>query len=129
MKGAGGSRILSICDDEHLAWSRRLVLENAGLEVESCDSETALIECQAKSFHVAILCHSIPHTQKCALTKELRRLFPDIQIIGHICPSEVPDPAWDLECDVCDGPAGLVQAVESLLSSQKFPLKEGRRHP
>lgn len=110
-------RILSICDDEHLAWARALIFEIAGFEVETSDSENALIECQANSFQIAVLCHSIPNTQKRKLTRELKRLFPQMQIVGITSYGEVSDRSWDLACDVGEGPASLIDSLHALSSA------------
>ena len=76
MKGTEVSPILWVCDDDHLSMVLALLLEIAGFEVESCDSANAQIECQVRSFQIAILCHSILDTSKLTLTKELSGSVP-----------------------------------------------------
>jgi DNA-binding response OmpR family regulator len=108
-------RILSISNDQRLATSRQLVLESQEFDVESFTSQTALIECQGKSFDVAILGHTVPDSEKRTLVDELRRLCPGIRVIGLLQFGEVPDPAWDGACRIDDGPNALLEAVRSVL--------------
>jgi DNA-binding NtrC family response regulator len=109
-------RILSISNDPHLAWSRQLLLESRRFEVESFPSQTVLIECQGKSFDVAILGHTVSDNEKRMLVDELRRLYPSIKVIGLLQFGEVPDPAWDGTCSIDDGPTALLETVSSALS-------------
>jgi DNA-binding NtrC family response regulator len=108
-------RILSISNDQHLARSRQLVLESQEFDVESFTSQKALIECQGKSFDVAILGHTVPDDEKRMLVDELRRLCPGIKVIGLLQFGEVPDPAWDGARRIDDGPSALLEAVRSVL--------------
>ena len=114
MQSTNAARILSICDDLRLAWSRELVLKKDGFEIESFDSESVLTNCDGKSFDVALLCHGIGEDgRKRTLIDDLRRRFPNIQIVGLIRFAGKADPAWDSGCRIEDGPAGLIEAVRS----------------
>lgn len=110
-----GIRLLSICDDDGIRFSRELVLMQEGYEVESVASSAQLDGSYVRSFHIAILCHSLNPKRAAKITEGLRQRNPSIAVLRvHAMRSRL-DPYYDVDCEVLPGPDELLDAIRSLV--------------
>lgn len=107
-------RILSICDDEGIRFSRDLVLRHEGYCVESVSSGENLDANRIRSFHIAILCHSLLPGRAAELAAELRRANPGIGILRVRAIRSRTDSQYDAECEVLPGPGQLLDGIKLL---------------
>ena len=110
-----GVRILSIRDDAGLGLSRHLLLENAGYDLDSSESNCPLTAPFVRSFDAAILCHSVSRESALKLTQSLRRHNPGIRILRVNLQASEPDCSFDGTCDSLAGPQRILNAVEQML--------------
>jgi CheY-like chemotaxis protein len=121
MKNGKGFRILSICDDDDIRFSRELVLKQEGYEVESMAGSKLLESCSVRSFHIAVLCHSLGVARAAAIADHLRRANPGILLLRVHAIRSCPDCFYDMECEVLPGPDALLQAISGLCSRLSIP--------
>ncbi len=107
-------RILSICDDDALRYSRHLVLESEGYAVESVSSHTPLEAAKLQSFEIAVLCHSVDADQGARLTETLRRTNASIRVLRVHAIQSWQERLYDVDCEVFPDPVPLLNAVRSL---------------
>lgn len=109
-----GIRLLSICDDEGIRFSRDLVLRHEGYEVDSVPSSEKLDSARIRSFHIAVLCHSLSPNRAAEIAFTLRRCNPDIGILRVHAIRSATDHFYDVDCEVLPGPGQLLDAVRTL---------------
>jgi DNA-binding response OmpR family regulator len=83
------ARIFSISYDESLLSTRRWMLESLGHQVTSALGFTAALHlCVEESFDFVIIGHSIPHDDKKAIVREIRRHCnaPILTLLKHMEP-------------------------------------------
>lgn len=112
-------RVLSISDDDGIRYSRELVLMNRGYEVESIESSALLDDRRARSFNIAILCHSIDPRAAEVMARNLRRLNPSIGILRVRTMLAYADSTYDVDCEVLPDPRPLLTAIETLSTARK----------
>jgi CheY-like chemotaxis protein len=118
------TKILSICDDEALRYSRQLVLESVGYEVESIPSDAPLDAVQPKGFEIAILCHSVDGIHAARLANELRRMNPNILVLRVHAIQGKQERLYDVDCEVLPDPVPLLNAIKSLRARTAGTLAE-----
>ncbi len=104
-------RILSICDDDGLRYSRELLLTNDGYEIDSVSSDAVLSVSQARSYDVALICRSVDTKRGMALTEMLQRYNPEIQIL-RIAPLESPE-QLDIHLQIVPEPQLFLETVRT----------------
>lgn len=114
MKAPKGVRILSICDDEGIRFSREMVLKEEGYDVESVDSSHPLDAAQSGSCQLAVLCHSLSPDRAARITAFLRQSNPRILVVRIHAIRSAPNPYYDADCEVLPGPGQLLQGIQSL---------------
>ncbi len=107
-------RILSICDDEALRYSRQLLLESVGYAVESITSDAPLDAAEMKSFEIAVLCHSVDASHAAKWANKLRRMNASIRVLRVHAIQGAQDHFSDVDCEVLPDPVPLLNAIESL---------------
>ncbi len=107
-------KILSICDDDGLRYSRQLVLESVGYAVESMTSASPLDAAKLNAIEIAILCHSVDANHAAHLADELRRLNPGIRVLRVHAIQSKHERLYDVDCEVLPDPVPLLDAIESL---------------
>lgn len=128
MSGRKGIRVLSICDDDSIRFSRELVLLQEGYEVESVTSNACLEVSKARSFHVAILCHSISPERAAQIAEKLRRYNPAIRVARVHAIRPRSDHFYDADCEVFPGPDALLSAIGELCAHvQPVPEADKRK--
>ena len=120
-------RILSICDDDGLRFSRELVLRNDGYETESITSKDALTAARVRSFDIALICRSVHPTRAMALSDWLRQYNPEIQIVC-IAPLEDAAEPCEANLEILAGPEPLLHTIRTL-SAQVVSQKMVREVP
>lgn len=122
-------RVLSVCDDEGIRRSREMVLKFEAYDVESVPSTEKLEPEQLRSFHIAVLCHSIPPSRAAELASCFRSANPDIRVVRvHAIRSHV-DHVYDVDCEVFPGPGQLLSGIRTLaarIQSRPKPLQNAR---
>lgn len=117
-------RVLSICDDEGIRYSRELVLRHEGYDAESVASNEPLDPAQIRSFQIAILCHSLSPSRAAQIAIALRLYNPEIGVLRvHALRSNV-DHVYDVDCEVLPGPGQLLEAIKTLAT--RFDPAQGR---
>lgn len=124
-----GVRILSICDDDGIRFSRELVLIQEGYEVESVSSRSLLNADWVRSFHIAILCHTLSPECAARLAETLRCSNPQIRVLRVHSIRSHCDRFYDVDCEALPGPSELLMAIESLCSSPAPPSQQTGRKP
>lgn len=121
-------RILSICDDEGIRYSRDLVLRHEGYEVESVPSNEKLDPTRIRSFHIAILCHSLSPSRAAEVATGLRRFNPEIGVLRVHAIRGRAEYDYDVDCEVLPGPGQLLGGIK-LLAARYLPTagQEQRR--
>lgn len=107
-------RILSVCDDDGIRFSRELVLRFESYEVESVRSNEKLEPARIRSFHIAVLCHSIPADRAADIAIHFRRLNPEIGIVRVHAVRSAVDHVYDVDCEVLPGPGQLLGGIRTL---------------
>lgn len=107
-------RLLSVCDDDGIRFSRELVLKQEGYEVESMTSREALDPARVRSFHIAILCHSLSPSRAAEFAIALRRLNPAIGVLRVHAIRSSMDHIYDVDCEVLPGPGQLLDGIKAL---------------
>ena len=122
-----GVRILSICDDERIRFSRELVLMHEGYEVESVSSKTPLDVCRVRSFHIAVLCHSLAPYRASQIGHMLRRYNPAIGVVRVHSLRAQMDGFYDVDCEVLPGPDAMLEGIRALAIRLGVPKSQGER--
>lgn len=116
-----GVRILSICDDEGIRFSRELVLKQEGYQVESMTSHDPIDPARTRSFHIAVLCHSLSADRAAQIAEALRQANPNICVVRvHAIRSGV-DHRYDADCEVLPGPGQLLDGIKTLCARFERP--------
>jgi hypothetical protein len=116
-------RILSICDDDAIRFSRELTLLAAGYEdVEWLPSNACLDAAHIRSLDVAILCQSVDWRRAARLAIAFRRLNPSLRILRvNTLRSEME--SWlQVDCEVITGPGMLVEVLDSHFAGAGNPF-------
>lgn len=119
MSPAKAIRVLSVCDDDGIRFSRDLVLKHEGYEVESVPSNVKLDPSWACSFHIAVLCHSLSPARASQIATALRLSNPSIRILRVHAIRSVTDHFYDVDCEVLPGPGQLLSAMHTLVAQPK----------
>lgn len=106
-----GPKLLSIGDDLALLRTRQMVLESAGFDVCSVSSAAIIEEPELSLVDIALICHSVERPRAAAVTRNLRKISPEISILqlynGYVgivsdveqIPSDRPeDMLYEIEC-------------------------------
>jgi hypothetical protein len=110
-------RILSICDDDAIRFSRELVLLAAGYEdVEWLPSNACVDASRIRSLDVAILCQSVDWKRAARLALAFRRLNPEIRIFRIDTLHSEMESWLQVDCEVVTGPGMLVDVLDSLIA-------------
>lgn len=127
MSPGKGIRILSICDDDGIRFSRDLVLKHEGYEVESVPSSEKLEAAWLRCFHIAVLCHSLSPHRAAEIALILRRCNPDIGILRVHAIRSAMDHFYDVDCEVLPGPGQLLSAIHTLAVRDHAPQRVEER--
>lgn len=127
MSNGKGIRLLSICDDDGIRFSRDLVLRHEGYEVESVPSNEKLDAARIRSFQIAVLCHSLSPHRAAEIAFMLRRCNPGIGILRVHAIRSVVDHVYDVDCEVLPGPGQLLDAIGILATRFERPRQEAER--
>jgi ActR/RegA family two-component response regulator len=114
MNPSRAHRLISICDDDSLRYSREMVLRHAGYETVSVTSHASLEELTSEPFDIAIVCPSIVADRAFRIVQRLRDRNPDIRVLRiQSYPSE-PNYSFGPEYTVPGRPTALLRAVAAL---------------
>jgi DNA-binding response OmpR family regulator len=127
MSPAKGIRILSICDDEGIRFSRELVLKQEGYEVESVRSDEDVDDSRIKSFHIAVLCHSLSPEDAARMTIQLREANSTISVLRVHAIRSMETRFYDVDCEVLPGPGQLLSGIQVLCTRLKSQPEQGQR--
>lgn len=109
-------RVLSICDDDGIRVSRELVLKQEGYDAESAVGNELPGPDRIRSFHIAVLCHTISHKRAAEITEALRKHNPSIAVLRVHAIRSTANSCYDADCEVFPGPGQLLQGMEALCS-------------
>ena len=124
-----GVRILSICDDDGIRFSRELVLMQEGYEVSSVPSYACLSPDCMRSFHIAVLCHTVDAERAARLAEMLRWYNPSIGVLRVHSIRPPSKSFYDLDCEALPSPEELISGIRSLCAKLAEPRhQQGRRH-
>lgn len=118
-------RILSVCDDDGIRFSRELVLRQEGYEVESMAGSEPIDAARARSFHIAILCHSLSPRHATQITDHLRQANPGIRVLRVHALRSATDHYYDADCEVLPGPGQLLSGIRMLSAQFQRPVPRG----
>lgn len=108
-------RILSICDYDGLRVARELLLKQEGYSIESHESHDAFDALSGRSFHLAILCHSVAQQYAIPIADILHRYNSHIQVL-RLCSA---DPhgcsSFDRELDSLADPGELLEIIRQTI--------------
>lgn len=108
--------LLSVSDDESLLRTRQWILETAGFNVTSALGFTQAVNYfQTGIFDLVTLGHSIPHTDREALLKVLRK--SECRVLALRKPGDLLLPGVGHSIDAWDGPEALISAVRKALET------------
>jgi CheY-like chemotaxis protein len=120
--GAGGSvatghlpRILLICDDPTLQYTRSKVLESAGYAVETARSTLIVEEMFLRGLGLVLLCHTISEDVAARLVNAFARLAPQIAVL-RISALNNPEVDKGKAPFVQARPGALLDAIAATLS-------------
>lgn len=119
-------RILSVCDDDSVRYSRELLLKQAGYEAESITSAALLRASLVKSFRLAIVCQSLESKQAVRVTEILRRYNPQIQVLQLGAVQWGLEHHYGLDYKILVDPGALLDAVKSMCDQINVAQLEGR---
>jgi CheY-like chemotaxis protein len=122
-----GVRILSVCDDDGIRFSRELVLKQEGYEVESVPSREHLEDSRICSFHIAVLCHSLDAEDAARIANQLRDANPSIAVLRVHAIRTMSNDFYDVDCEVFPGPGQLLNGIETLRARLKSPMDKQER--
>jgi DNA-binding response OmpR family regulator len=110
------ARILSVSYDLSLLRSRQWILEREGYVVTSAGSlKEAAGFCKTGSFHLVMIGHSIPDSDKQWMIAELRAVC-STPVLALLCPGENPVAGVDYNLDALAGPRELTETVKRILA-------------
>lgn len=127
MNSGKAIRVLSICDDDGIRFSRDLVLKHEGYEVESVPSNVELDPSWVCSFHIAVLCHSLSPARASEIAAALRLSNSSIRILRVHAIRSVADHLYDVDCEVLPGPGQLLSAMHTLVAQPKPQARADER--
>jgi hypothetical protein len=107
-------RILFVCDDDAIRFSRELLLNEAGYEVKWLPSNASLNATSVRCFDVAIICQSVNWKRAAHLSASLRRLNPTISTVRVNTLRSAMESRFEVDCGVVTWPGSLVQVLDSL---------------
>lgn len=108
--------LLSVSYDESLLRTRHWILETAGFNVTSAlGFAQAANHFQTGTFDLVIIGHSIPHKDREALLKVLRKR--ECRVLALCKPGDPPLPGIAHSIDTWDGPEALIAAVRKTLDA------------
>jgi hypothetical protein len=111
-------RVLSICDDQGILQSRELLLKHEGYDVESVSSRQSIEPDRIRTFHVAILCHSLNPNRARRIAEKLRKGNGAIRVLRVQTFHTGLDCVYDRSCDVFPNPSSLLNALAMLSPSK-----------
>jgi DNA-binding NtrC family response regulator len=127
MSPAKGIRILSVCDDDGIRFSRELVLKQEGYEVESAPSGEHLEDSRICSFNIAVLCHSLSAEDAARIANQLRGANSSISVLRVHAIRPMSSNFYDVDCEVFPGPGQLLSGIKMLSSRMKPPVEKLRK--
>lgn len=127
MSPTKGVRILSVCDDDGIRFSRELVLKQEGYEVESVPSDEHLEDGRIRSFHIAILCHSLGAEDAARIANRLRDANCSIAVLRVHAIRTMSNDFYDVDCEVFPGPGQLLNGIKLLSARLKPPVDKRER--
>jgi hypothetical protein len=119
MNDHGTLRILCICDDDAIRFSREPVLREAGYELTWLPSNAHLNASGIRCFDVAIICQSVSWRQAAHLAAFFSRLNPNIRILRVNTLRSEMENAFKIDCDLVSGMGVLIQILDSLSKKQR----------
>jgi DNA-binding NarL/FixJ family response regulator len=114
MNADGAGRLISICDEENLRYSRELILRYAGYDTVSVSSNATLEELTSTSFDIAIVCQSISSDHTIRILETLRRSNPRLRVLRINTYPNRPWASFGMDYEVPGRPIALLRAVASL---------------
>lgn len=113
---AASPRILSITYDPSLAATREMLFSSVGFQVSSVLTiEQATQLCEAESFDLIVVGHSIPIAQRQVLLNEVRRRC-DTPVLALYRRGELPLTGADYAFDSMESPSLLLETVVNILA-------------
>jgi CheY-like chemotaxis protein len=110
-------KILSLSIDQELTQLRKTILEAAGHDVVSLNSDKEALQAVqgVEPYDVALLCHRFPTATARQIVRLLRQSHPDTRIIYivHVY-GEWPEVEADRYVVGADGPDALVRVLEEV---------------
>lgn len=107
-------RILFVCDDDAIRFSREPLLTEAGYEVKWLPSNASLNAASIRCFDVAIICQSVNWKRAAHLSASLRRLNPAINTLRVNTLRSAMESGFNVDCGMVTGPGSLVKVLDSL---------------
>ena len=107
-------RLISICDDDSLRYSREMILRHAGYEVVSVTSNAHAEELTDPVFDMAIVCQSVNPDRAIRLVETLRRRNPGLRVFSIRPFPSLSGASLDSEYEILRRPDALLRAIASM---------------
>jgi len=128
MNDQGTLRILCVCDDDAIRFSREPLLREAGYELTWLPSNADLGVIGIRCFDVAIICQSVSWRRAAHLTASFRRLNPDIRILRVNTLRSEMENGFKIDCELVSGMGVLIQILDSHRKKQCDSYTVSPRH-
>jgi CheY-like chemotaxis protein len=115
-------KILAVGEDSSLLATRAALLNTTGASVTCCNSRGFASVHDADLFDLAILCHSLEHAARRAITREIHRRSPLTFILLLASEDDLPD---SMACNadailVSPQPDQLLRTTAALMERSRF---------
>jgi hypothetical protein len=121
-------RILCICDDDAIRFSREPVLREAGYELTWLPSNANLGAIDVRCFNVAIICQSVSWRRAAHLTAFFRSFNPNIRILRVNTLRSEMENGFKIDCELVSGMGVLIQTLDFLSKKQRESYAVSRQH-
>jgi hypothetical protein len=122
MRNSQNFRILSICDDDAIRYTRDRLLAEAGFRAEWLPSNAFLSDVQVRKCSVAVICESVDWKRTAQLSATLRRMNPTMHVVRVFSVGPGAESHADAECEIVNGSAGLLGHLGELSGRTKEAL-------
>jgi CheY-like chemotaxis protein len=110
-------RVLSICDDDGLRYSRELLLATGGFDTTSVSSNDVWERAAKSKYDLIILCHAVDINRALRVISFIRRRNPQVHTLGIKSLDRIlVNESSEIKGEVASRPSMLLKAMSSLAS-------------